>query len=908
MSRRAPGPRRGAAAAAPAGRCCPRWPTRPRCWAGPAAGPRRRRGPALPAARGGLAAPTARGELPAWNPGDLPGHAAAGRLPPGRALPADGRAGPAAALRRPSRSLVLALAGRGRRRCSYAYLRRLGAEPRGRVRGRACRFALGPYLVAHLGDTATLVAAPLLPAAAARRRRRCMRRAARARGRPGGGAGAPAAGRLAGGRARRRRAAGRPRAGRPRCAGPRPAASLPRWRWSALGAGVLLAAPQLLPTLLAARDAGPAADRARRLGRGACCPALTGLVLRYVSHTPAPVAGPGRAAAARSPGARARAGRGPRSSRWRCSGDAARSPRRARLPLVFDLTLCVLAGLSPLRAVAARREPRDGACARYFLVACLASAAALVGGRRRAGPAAARRSRARWACWRSRSSSTSPTPTSPDPRAGGRLAAAADRLLPAAAARPRAPGTARPPRRDLRRRHRHARRRSTAPWARAATSRMLTLVARVAAAARPPDLGLRATWPGSPARRSVERLRPHGRRCARRAALGGMSAGGMLPGAFFRSDPGAARAAGRALGAGARASRWRQPGARAGRGAATCRSSRGGRASSPSPSRPPPRCASSRRWSDAVGVAQGEVVARGARAPGLRPRASRSRCARASRPRSGPTTGPTCGRACAHRARRPIAELAGRRAAASPGHRYLAVLRAARPLLRGRRAPRAPRRAPGRLHAGAPGRRRRGHRRTRARLVARGAYVSDAGRFREARPRPPCACSRCRRSAGRRGWWRGARAARRRGGAAQALAQPARLGRRPAARGAGLTAADARGRGRCRADAPGAAGPRSCAPSAGRLERARGGAGPAGGGRRLGPGLDAPRVDGAPAPAAAREPRADGRAARRRASTACVLRYRAPRAVAGRPRPRALGALACSAALRARARRAASRG
>jgi hypothetical protein len=57
---------------------------------------------------------------------------------------------------------------------------------------------------------------------------------------------------------------------------------------AAVGAGVLLAAPQLVPTLLALRAAGPGEAGAADPG-GAAVAGVTGLVLRYVSHTPAPV-------------------------------------------------------------------------------------------------------------------------------------------------------------------------------------------------------------------------------------------------------------------------------------------------------------------------------------------------------------------------------------------------------------------------------------------------------------------------------------------------------------------------------------------------------------------------------------------------------------------------------------------
>src|SRR5207247_10440464 len=45
---------------------------------------------------------------------------------------------------------------------TFLYLRRLGANPLGAY-AAGLFFSLGPYLVGHLGDTATVGAAPLLP-------------------------------------------------------------------------------------------------------------------------------------------------------------------------------------------------------------------------------------------------------------------------------------------------------------------------------------------------------------------------------------------------------------------------------------------------------------------------------------------------------------------------------------------------------------------------------------------------------------------------------------------------------------------------------------------------------------------------------------------------------------------------
>ena len=102
-----------------------------------------------------------RGEVPSWNGVDLLRDAAARLLPPGRAAPADAGARSAAARSPRSRLLVLvslALTGP----LAYLYARRLGAGPVGALT-TGLGFALGPHLVAHLGDTATIVAAPALP-------------------------------------------------------------------------------------------------------------------------------------------------------------------------------------------------------------------------------------------------------------------------------------------------------------------------------------------------------------------------------------------------------------------------------------------------------------------------------------------------------------------------------------------------------------------------------------------------------------------------------------------------------------------------------------------------------------------------------------------------------------------------
>src|SRR6266704_1397291 len=161
----------------------------------------------------------ARGDLPSWNPGAFSGTPLLAAYRPGAFYPPM----PLLALLPPFLAfqlLVLASLAAAAM-LTYAYLRRIGA---GRVGAYASGlvFALGPCLVAHLGDTATVVAAPLLPLALL-----------------------------------------------------------------ALAGGLLLAAPQLLPTLLAWREAGPGATGVAA-APGSVLPGVTGLVVRYVSHTPVP--------------------------------------------------------------------------------------------------------------------------------------------------------------------------------------------------------------------------------------------------------------------------------------------------------------------------------------------------------------------------------------------------------------------------------------------------------------------------------------------------------------------------------------------------------------------------------------------------------------------------------------------
>ena len=140
----------------------------------------------------------------------------------------------------------------------------------------------------------------------------------------------------------------------------------------AVACGVLLAAPQLVPTALAFRDAGTGttglAEAAPAL------PGLAGLLVRYVSHTPAPAL-----ALAALPLLSLRYVRG-----WACvlvlalpvtlasTGVAGRTA-----DVALDLALAVLAGLVISEHTAVRSLPRGQRLRAYVLVGALAAAAAL---------------------------------------------------------------------------------------------------------------------------------------------------------------------------------------------------------------------------------------------------------------------------------------------------------------------------------------------------------------------------------------------------------------------------------------------------------------------------------------------------------------------------------------------------
>jgi hypothetical protein len=254
---------------------------------------------------------------------------------------------------------------------AFAYLKRLGAENVGAYFA-GLSFALGPYLVGHLDDTATILAAPLLLllllAVEAQLARGGPRRAA--------GLAVSVALLLLAGSPEAVRAGAALLGGRLLVAW---LAGTARARWSetlvALSAGLLLAAPQILPTAIAAGQTGRGVTGLAPTGDDPV-PGLTGLVLRYASHTPAP-----SLALAALPLAVSQTpirvlgaalaiclalqwGRGPLSA-------------PGALSLVFDITLSVLAGLSLSAQWRARRADEGRRLRAYFLFGSVASALAL---------------------------------------------------------------------------------------------------------------------------------------------------------------------------------------------------------------------------------------------------------------------------------------------------------------------------------------------------------------------------------------------------------------------------------------------------------------------------------------------------------------------------------------------------
>ena len=312
-----------------------------------------------------------RGEVPSWNPSIFGGAPLLASYRAGAFYP------PMAALcgLHPFTAFQLLVLGSlgASAMLVFAYVRRLGGGLMGAYVSGLC-FSLGPYLVGHLGDTATIVASPLLPLALIAAESH-MNRAS-----PGRAAGLAAAIALLllAGSPEAAQAGGALVAGRlavghlltPKGRGPSLGLSL-----LALTLGLALAAPQALPTLLAAPGAGRQVTDLASTGASGP-PGLTGLILRYVSHTPAaPLALAALPLAATQMPVRALGvalalclalqwGRGPLAA-------------PGALALVFDLTLASVAGLALSTLWQTRLQAAGGRLRGYFLFACLSAAAAL---------------------------------------------------------------------------------------------------------------------------------------------------------------------------------------------------------------------------------------------------------------------------------------------------------------------------------------------------------------------------------------------------------------------------------------------------------------------------------------------------------------------------------------------------
>jgi hypothetical protein len=463
------------------------------------------------------------GEVPAWNPTIFLGTPLLAAYRPGALFPAM----PLLALLAPFPAfqllVLLSLSAAGV--LVFAYVRRLGADPVGAYVAGLC-FSLGPYLVGHLDDTATLIASPLLP---------LVLLAAEAH--VTGGTHARAAGLsisvaflLLAGSPEAARAGLVLLSARLVLAHVSPVKPVPSWSSSllAVAAGFMLAAPQLVPTFLAAQEAGrPVTGLATT---AEALPGAAGLILRYVSHTPAPALAlaalplaltqtPVRVlGVALALVAGLQWGRGPLAA-------------PGALPLVFDLTLAVLAGLSLSAQWRARRDPKGQRLRGWFLFASVLSAAALSVSAAALGPL-------------------------PQGLAGAvgilavalilyfALAGSADPvyarvwLLPLTVAFVLQPHGRRvwdgaPKRDDLVQ----------------GTATRQAIDAAMAPRRGEPTLALVRTWPGAEAANLgyASLGASSGRRSANgydpmvplrtRAALGGMSVGGVLPGAFLRGDP-----------------------------------------------------------------------------------------------------------------------------------------------------------------------------------------------------------------------------------------------------------------------------------------------------------------------------------------------------------------------------------
>ena len=413
---------------------------------------------------------------------------------------------------------------------TFLYLRRLGAHPVGAYVG-GLAFALGPYLVSHLGDTATVVAAPLLPLVLLAAEAHAQRAERGAGGGPRGRAGPPAPRRLArgagAGLARSSWAASCSCTRRPRAGGPPPARERPR-----RGRG-----PAARRTPAPAHVRGLRRGRARRRrampGSPAGCSRRLPASCCTTCPTPRPPRSPWPPCPWPSPNGRCarsslalvlclalRFGRGPLSA-------------PGALALVFDLTLALLAGLSLSAPSGRRGERRSAGAARLDPRGRPRERARPLGRGGHARPPAPG-ARGRGGRARPRLHPVLPRLAGArDELRAGAVPPAPDRRPPAAARGPRRLGGGAPPAASS-----LSAPRCTRPWTAPSApmrgERMLTL-ARSWPRAAALDLGFGnlAAVLGRSSANGYDPLVPR----RTREALRGMSAAGLLPGAFFRGSP-----------------------------------------------------------------------------------------------------------------------------------------------------------------------------------------------------------------------------------------------------------------------------------------------------------------------------------------------------------------------------------
>ena len=316
-----------------------------------------------------------RGEVPSWNPSIFSGTPLIAAYRSGALHPLMLALAPASARRVPAAGARLARVHRAAR---LPVRPAAGAGPVGAL-STGLGFALGPHLVAHLGDTATIVAAPALPLVLLAAESHLAR--PRPRAATLGLAAAVALVLLSGSVAAvlasallvgaRLVLAFFPRLLRGGAGAALGVASTA----AAVLAGVLLAAPQLVPTLVALGEAGAGGAGAAD-ARAAPLAGVAGFVVRYVSHSPAPIFA--LSAVPLLHGVKAlRAAAAVVALVLVLFALRGGPDVGGPLPLAFDLALAVLAGLALDAQWRARREPFGRRVRHLALVAALFAAASL---------------------------------------------------------------------------------------------------------------------------------------------------------------------------------------------------------------------------------------------------------------------------------------------------------------------------------------------------------------------------------------------------------------------------------------------------------------------------------------------------------------------------------------------------